>query len=408
MMTKIRFMLAALILLSSALCVQAAEKADFGLRLDARWRGESDGRDLNSDTNMIHASALRSRLGVWMKQGDIKAYVQFQHPHTLEWNSSALATDNTVDVHQAFIHVDRFLLDNLSMKLGRTELKYGDERLIGAVGWSNIGRTFDGVVFHHEMDANWVDVFYTNQGGAPAGTEPNSLFAGVWGHWDALRVDAYLLHNNLVGNRPDGELVRIQPMTTAGIFYKNALTDQISTSGNAAYQMGSRRLWIGGLLTDYNIRAWMFAWQVWYKVNPASNPAIGIGVDMTSGDDLSNDNTINWFSNLYYTGHKFRGHMDMFIGSNIAGLRDVYLSVKMNPSNKMTTIFSFHNFNEMAAPSYTTPQALGNELDLDCTYKLKPNLLLGGGGGVYIPESSNQDTGLWGYLMLSTVFDTGK
>jgi len=30
-----------------------------------------------------------------------------------------------------------------SLKIGRQELIYGDERLIGAFGWNNIGRVFD-------------------------------------------------------------------------------------------------------------------------------------------------------------------------------------------------------------------------------------------------------------------------
>ncbi|MCB2198775.1 alginate export family protein [bacterium] len=408
-MTRIRIMLVALVLLASVFGAFADSKADYGLQLDARWRGESDGRDMSSDTNMIHASALRSRLGVWMKQGDVKAYVQFQHPHTLEWNSSALATDNTVDVHQAFILVDRFLTDHLTMKLGRTELKYGDERLVGAVGWSNIGRVFDGVVFRYKADANWIDFFYTNQSGPGMANSPNSLFTGLWGRMDALNLEAYLLHKNLVGPRPDGEVVRTEARTTAGLYYKNMLTDQISTSGNAAYQFGTFRNWNGvGNSVDSDIGAWLFAWQVWYSMNPETMPAIGVGVDLTSGDDDLGDTSIGTFDNLYYTGHKFRGHMDLFLGSNLRGLRDVYFTIKMTSYDRLTTAFSFHNFAEMAAPSGSSTSVLGNEIDLDSSYKLKPNLSLGAGGGLYLPDNSNLDSALWGYLMLSTVFNTGK
>ena len=31
----------------------------------------------------------------------------------------------------------------LSLKVGRQELSYGDERLVGAFDWNNIGRVFD-------------------------------------------------------------------------------------------------------------------------------------------------------------------------------------------------------------------------------------------------------------------------
>jgi len=33
----------------------------------------------------------------------------------------------------------------VSLKVGRQELSYGEERLVGAFAWNNIGRVFDAV-----------------------------------------------------------------------------------------------------------------------------------------------------------------------------------------------------------------------------------------------------------------------
>src|SRR5262245_61115347 len=48
-----------------------------------------------------------------------------------------------MDLHQAYIGVGNHKEFPVSAKIGRQELSYGDERLIGAFGWNNIGRVFD-------------------------------------------------------------------------------------------------------------------------------------------------------------------------------------------------------------------------------------------------------------------------
>src|SRR5688572_23702607 len=47
------------------------------------------------------------------------------------------------ELHQAYFTIGNHKKFPLSAKIGRQEMIYGDERLIGAVGWNNIGRTFD-------------------------------------------------------------------------------------------------------------------------------------------------------------------------------------------------------------------------------------------------------------------------
>src|SRR6185295_11046498 len=43
----------------------------------------------------------------------------------------------------AFVTVGNHKEFPLSLKVGRQELSYGDERLVGAFAWNNIGRVFD-------------------------------------------------------------------------------------------------------------------------------------------------------------------------------------------------------------------------------------------------------------------------
>src|SRR5207244_2967107 len=47
----------------------------------------------------------------------------------------------------------------VNAKLGRQELAYGDERLIGTNPWNNFGRTFDAAKLHYEQSKFSIDVF---------------------------------------------------------------------------------------------------------------------------------------------------------------------------------------------------------------------------------------------------------
>ena len=60
--------------------------------------------------------------------------------------------DLVSDVHQAYVRVGGAREFPLSLKLGRQEMSYGDERLIGAFDWNNIGRVFDGVAPDHRVE----------------------------------------------------------------------------------------------------------------------------------------------------------------------------------------------------------------------------------------------------------------
>src|SRR6185369_12999626 len=54
-------------------------------------------------------------------------------------------SDGPVDLHQAYVTLGNHKEFPLSLKVGRQELSYGDERLVGAFAWNDIGRVFDAI-----------------------------------------------------------------------------------------------------------------------------------------------------------------------------------------------------------------------------------------------------------------------
>ena len=67
--------------------------------------------------------------------------------------------DGPIDLHQAFVFIGNHKEFPVSVKLGRQELVYGDQRLVGHLRWNNNARTFDAVKVRWQNAIFGVDVF---------------------------------------------------------------------------------------------------------------------------------------------------------------------------------------------------------------------------------------------------------
>jgi len=109
-------------------------------------RSEADGRDFNSDSDVNTYTLLRTRFGAAVQPlEDVNVYIQLQDSRAFGREPSTLANTSNIDVHQAFFQINNLWNKAIHLKAGRQEMVYGGQRLIGAVGWSNVARSFDGV-----------------------------------------------------------------------------------------------------------------------------------------------------------------------------------------------------------------------------------------------------------------------
>ncbi len=92
-------------------------------------------------------------------------------------------SDN-IDLHQAYVSIGNLKEFPLSLKVGRQELSYGEERLVGAFDWNNIGRTFDAVKLRWQNE--WFGAeFFTSHVVVPEDDRfdvdnDQDLFSGVY------------------------------------------------------------------------------------------------------------------------------------------------------------------------------------------------------------------------------------
>ncbi|HEX9596045.1 MAG TPA: alginate export family protein, partial [Anaerolineales bacterium] len=117
------------------------QKVQFGAEI--RFRPESRS-NFNSQTNMNAVMLQRVRLDARLRLNEnVTGLVQLQDSRLWGQESSTTSNESNLDLHQGYLQVARFLGPQLTLRLGRQELSYGNQRLLGAFGWDNVGRSFD-------------------------------------------------------------------------------------------------------------------------------------------------------------------------------------------------------------------------------------------------------------------------
>jgi len=141
---------------------------------------------------------------------------------------AAVSDDNWMDLNQAYIEVKKLFDTNVTMKVGRQEMAYGDQRLIGNTNfWSTypLPRAYDALKFSAKYETFDVDAWYATvterqlgalQGTtATAATDMNSdrAFTGIWATLKNVpnhTVDLYLLNMDDGGYNAAGGLSTYQ------------------------------------------------------------------------------------------------------------------------------------------------------------------------------------------------------
>lgn len=108
---------------------------------------------------------IEEKWSVFLQPQFVKAYgEQFYTPQAAGGananaitNSSGNTADNSVLFHQGYLKYNPS--DFFSLIVGREELAYGNELIIGKLNWGNVGRSFDVIRARYERGDVWSDLF---------------------------------------------------------------------------------------------------------------------------------------------------------------------------------------------------------------------------------------------------------
>lgn len=351
-----------------------------------RQRYEMVDKDFVDSTGFVNSNYLRTRFAASYAANDVDVFIQFQDSRVFGSETSTLTdgSADALDLHQSYFRTKNLFNLPLNVKVGRFEMIYGSERLIGAVGWHNIGRSFDGVVFNYISSFANVDLFNLKEveSGAP-GDEGDSEVRGVY-------ANLFLLHGHAahVFSIKNGE------RTTTGADAKGRL-------GPLNYELelaGQSGIGVEGL----DSRAKMFSVNVGFRLGESDFLA---GWDFISGDDRSTAGVDEAFSTLYATNHKFYGYMDYFVNLPVhtggLGLNDWYVKASLTPLAGFKSMFHFHVF-VADEEDATGERDFGTELDITIRHGYNDLVTFVGGYSLFIPgplKAPERVNGTFAYLM---------
>lgn len=357
----------------------------FGLPEDERNYNRGDNQDLGT---------LQARLGTGISYGKLSAEFLLQYAGRNGLTGGNQLTDPTLGIHVAFAKWQA--LEQLAIQLGRFEMSYGAQRVIGSVGYHQVGRAFDGaIVLFKPSKTIAVDLFATKyidellpeRGVFDGDAFFTGLYATYSGKWsDTVAIfDAYALYDQ--HRRADGDGLQ-RNLITLGARAKGSLS-LMDLEVEGAFQPGTMCVqdMNGCTDMDIDISAWFFDTELGVGVKKPNKLRGFVGFGMASGDDPDTTGTFEGYNHLYPTAHKFLGRMDI-IGprTNIQEIRAGFNWEAWIAHGSLV----YHDFSRLMPES----ERSGGELDLTVWFHIIEGLKFEAVYGLFLPDEglSNSDT----------------
>jgi hypothetical protein len=333
--------------------------------LDFRARGADVSNDYELGRLRFHVGYMDKWWGVYVEprssvalNDQRNAYFASPVPPQTANRKGAGPESDTIDLHQAYITLGTHKEFPVSLKIGRQELSYGEERLVGAFAWNNIGRVFDAAKLRWQNEWFGAD-FFGSRVVIPEDEQFNvsndyDFFSGVYATSMVIPkniLEGYFLARNATQKAISAEAAPQAGQPSARDIYTvgGRLKSKPGEFGGwdytleGAYQFGDfrdRRL--GATSKRLNQDAFMFVAQGGYTFTDIwGTPRLGLEYSFGSGDDNPNDGTHGTFENLFPTNHKFYGYMDMISLQNIHDVRAIF---QLKPHPRVSLAVEGHGF----------------------------------------------------------------
>jgi hypothetical protein len=286
------------------------------------------GQDLVLYRTRLHATANPAE--------GVRAFLQLQDSRTSGSEAGVAANTGNVDLLHGYVDVLNLGGLPLDLRLGRWGLKYGDQRLISTLAWSNVTRAWDGGRLHLKGDNWFVDTFATVTAEV-ADAKRDSIFSGIYASHKGLAnhtADLYLLSREFGNNTTTSELGTMGNTSdrTLGTRFKGK-AGPADYSGEAAWQFGRR--------AGDTVRAWAAAANGGLTAQVPWTPRAGFEYTYASGDGNPADGRDNTFHPLFPFGHYYQGHSDLFSWRNG---HDMSGNLKVEPVKGFKAMLAYHHF----------------------------------------------------------------
>lgn len=307
------------------------------------------------------------------------------------WNdrvASAPPYQNTFDLRMAFAEVGREG-GPVMLRVGRQELDFGEQRLVGSLNWTNVTRTFDAVRATFRTHGYRLDAFASSVVVAQDGTSDHhvqgSNLHGLYGGLEKLIpnavVEPYVFWRVLSRQKLDTK--------TGGLRWVGKLPVRFDYGVEMALQRGD--------IAASMVNAWAGHWVAGRTFGGAWQPRAFVKFNYASGDRNPRDAKTETFDTLYPTGHDKLGLADQVGWRNI---RDWRFGVEAKPAKALKASLVGHSWRLASASDglYNAAGALiarsadgsagthvGEEVDAQGVWSVSKQVQLGAGVGHIFP-----------------------
>ena len=391
-----------------ALVAAAASAQENQLSIDAqlRTRGEHNQgaivplKDGEQSANFINE---RARLTIdWQRQNlEMKVGVQ----HTGVWGQDDIKQPNgRATMNEAWAKLTTND-EHFFAQIGRQQLAYDDERLLGTLDWNVNGNWHDALKLGYQSLSSQLHLVLAmnqtaenNRGDYYDGPMPYKNMEMLWYHYQSqmlpLGVSLMAINTGLeIGTSGHGRTNYMQTVGTDVTF------KPLDWNLHAAfyYQLGK----------DYysrDVNAFMASAKAEYIIDPLLQ--VNVGYDYLSGGNTLTE--AKAFNALYGTHHKFYGAMDFFPGTFAYGLHDIQAGASSLILPWLSARADYHCFltAEQLGSYY---KMLGHEVDVQLQAKVMKDVILTGGCSAFFGtetmdaiKGGNHDKWQgWGWLQLN-------
>ena len=313
----------------------------------------------------------------------------------------------------------------VAARLGRQELAFGEQRLLGHLAWVNTGRTWDAARGILRAKAFQVDVFAASL----VRSLPDSFDKS--GNGNRL-VGAYATTAKLLPKATVEPYVFVRHdenlRSELGPF---GSIDQTTVGARTAGKLGigldygvEMALQRGSLAAD-SISAWAGHWQMRESLPGAGAVKLTSEYNFATGDKNATDGTRSTFDQLYPTGHDKLGLADQVGWRNIHHLREGFevspwkaTPISLNYqtwwlAEKTDGLYAANGNRIAFVAGGAASSHVGQEIDIQVTRALTPQLQLAGGyahmfSGAFLKQATPGKNYSYPYVMATYVFLADK
>jgi hypothetical protein len=328
------------------------------------------------------------------------------------------------DLRQAFVDLGSATTSMLA-RLGRQEMAFGDQRLVGHANWLNSGRTFDAARLTLKSKPAQVDVFFASVVRILEDEFDKSgngnRFAGAYANTRRLipRADAepYLFWRRDINQRAESGVLDSLEQVTTGARLAGQLPAAFDYNLETAVQRGS--------LGPDSVRAWASHWQLRHTLPSARTSHVSGEYNYASGDADPADGIRGTFDQLYPTAHDKYGLADQVgwrnihhvrVGFDVAVLKATPVTVNYHSywlAEARDALYAASGAPLARVPGGAASTRVGQEIDVQVSRPLAPYLSLAAGYahlfvGPFLKEATPGKSYSGPFAMVTYVFLADK